>query len=103
MFPVPMTPTVLPCKSKPEVPLMKVLFSHDYMLYAFYDLKSISCHGVLSDIGDGRNDLLYLLLGSYNINIIKACTAKYNFHHFLPVLMTSASTTSLTNAMHLLH
>jgi hypothetical protein len=43
MFPVPMTPTVLPCKSNPEVPLMKsFVLALDYMLYAFYDLKSIS-------------------------------------------------------------
>jgi hypothetical protein len=42
MFPVPMTPTVLPCKSKPEVPLMKsFLLLLDYMLYAFYDLVNI--------------------------------------------------------------
>jgi hypothetical protein len=43
MFPVPMTPTVLPCKSKPRSPLMKsFVLALDYMLYAFYDLKSIS-------------------------------------------------------------
>jgi hypothetical protein len=101
MFPVPMTPTVLPCKSKPRSPFNEsFVLALDYMLYAFYDLKSISWPWRARQPGRiGRNDiLLYLLLGSYNINIIKACTAQsYNFHTiFCQFLMTSASTTSLT-------
>jgi hypothetical protein len=82
-----MTPTVLPCKSKPRVPLMKsFVLALDYMLYAFYDLKLISWPWRVQLQPREHDILLYLLLGSYKINIIKACTAQsYNFTPFLPV------------------
>jgi hypothetical protein len=42
MFPVPMT-LLFYVNQNPEVPLMKsFVLALDYMLYAFYDLKSIS-------------------------------------------------------------
>jgi hypothetical protein len=101
MFPVPMTLLFYHVNQNPEVPLMKsFVLALDYMLYAFYDLKSISWPCAQLQPRENRSEhdiLLYLLLGSYNINI-KACTAQsYNFHTiFCQFLMTSASTTSLT-------
>jgi hypothetical protein len=64
MFPVPMT-LLFYVNQNPEVPLMKsFVLALDYMLYAFYDLKSISWPWRLSDsLGRMEHDiLLYLLL-----------------------------------------
>jgi hypothetical protein len=56
---------------------------------AFYDLKvNIMASYAQLQPGEQRSEhdiLLYLFLGSYKINIIKACTAQAIFTPFSPV------------------